>query len=185
MYHVSIEQSRGLFPGGEQAALRHLQETHGAVLRAFLIRLTSGDVHRAEEIRQETLLRAWHDPQARTADGKWNRPWLFTVARRMAIDSIRSDRVRPGEVYDESLDARAPTGSAIERLLDGQEVRSALAALPERQRTVLVEIYFRERSVAEVAEILAVPPPTLKLRTFYALEALRAELISRGFGTDH
>ena len=68
----------------------------------------------------------------------------------------------------------------FDRIADRAEIRAALLALPERLRIVIVEIYFRDRSVAEVAEILGVPPGTIKSRTFYALRALREQLTERG-----
>jgi RNA polymerase sigma-70 factor (ECF subfamily) len=66
-------------------------------------------------------------------------------------------------------------------MVDAQEVRAALAALPERLRVTLIEIYYRERSIAEVADLLDVPTGTVKSRTFYALRALREGLNTRGF----
>ncbi|MGC4783561.1 sigma factor-like helix-turn-helix DNA-binding protein [Micromonospora zamorensis] len=68
------------------------------------------------------------------------------------------------------------SGDPIERARDAAEVRAALAALPERLRITLVEIYFQERSVAEV---LHVRPGTVKSRTSYALRALREALAGR------
>ncbi|WP_106127294.1 sigma-70 family RNA polymerase sigma factor [Pseudosporangium ferrugineum] len=162
-------------------ALEHLQRVHRPVLLAYITRLTKGDVHWAEDILQETLVRAWKNPDARNAEGRWNRAWLFTVARRITIDQVRAAQVRPAEYFDERLDAHAGADDAIERMLEGKEVRAALSTLPERLRTILVEIYFQERSVAEAAEILDVPTGTVKSRTFYALRALREALAERGF----
>jgi RNA polymerase sigma-70 factor (ECF subfamily) len=165
----------------ESAALRHLHQVHRPVLLAYITRLMKGDVHRAEDILQETLVRAWRNPEARNADGKWSRAWLFTVARRITIDHVRVAQARPAEYFDERIDAHADTEDEIERLLDGQEVRAALTSLPERLRTILIEIYFQERSVLEAAELLDVPTGTVKSRTFYALRALREALLERGF----
>lgn len=162
-------------------ALRHLQQVHAPVLLSFLTRLTKGDVHRAEDIVQETLLRAWRNPEARNADGRWSRGWLFTVAKRILIDQVRAVAARPDERSDEHIDARARTDDGIDKLVDASEVRAALNSLPERLRVTLIEIYFQERSVSEVADLLAVPPGTVKSRTFYGLKALREALISRGF----
>jgi RNA polymerase sigma-70 factor (ECF subfamily) len=162
-------------------ALRLLYEAHGAVLLSYLMRLTKGDRHRAEDLLQETLMRAWRHPEARQAGGEWSRPWLFTVARRIAIDQMRAGLTRPTELGDDRLDERAQVDEGFDRIADRAEIREALLALPDRLRTVIVEIYFRDRSVTEVAEILGVPPGTIKSRTFYALRALREQLAERGF----
>ena len=57
----------------------------------------------------------------------------------------------------------------------------ALAALSPEHREVLVEIYYRGRSVAEAAETIGVPPGTVKSRTYYALRSLRLRLEERGW----
>ncbi|MGV9210262.1 sigma-70 family RNA polymerase sigma factor [Micromonospora sp. RB23] len=174
-------QAAAVTDESDEEALRHLEQVHGPVLLSFLTRLTRGDVHRAQDIVQEVLLRAWRHPGARNADGRWSRGWLLTVAKRILIDQLRAANVRPDERADEFIDAYPGTGDAFEQMIDAREVRAALNALPERLRVTLVEVYFQERSVAEVAELLAVPPGTVKSRSFYGLKALREELIARGF----
>jgi RNA polymerase sigma-70 factor, ECF subfamily len=164
--------------------VRDLYEAHGSVILNFLIGLNHGDRHRAEDMLQETLTRAWRHPEARTPTGEWSRAWLFTVARRIAIDHARAARSRPSELSDERLVDRPGPDDSIESLADRQEVRAAIAALPERLRSVLIEVYFRDRPVAEAAQVLGIPAGTVKSRTFYALQALREELIARGFPPD-
>jgi RNA polymerase sigma-70 factor (ECF subfamily) len=160
---------------------QRLYETHGAAILSYLMRLTRGDRHRAEDILQETLVRAWRHPEARSATGEWTRAWLLTVARRIAIDHIRAARSRPSELGDDRLDERVPVDDGIDRLVDRAEVRAALAELPERFRDVLIEIFYRDRSVAEAAEALGVPDGTIKSRTYYGLRALREALVERGY----
>ncbi|MGK5683607.1 sigma-70 family RNA polymerase sigma factor [Actinoplanes sp. URMC 104] len=162
-------------------ALRHLHAVHRPVLLAYVTRLTGGDGHRAEDVVQETLLRAWRHPQARNADGRWNRAWLLTVARHIVIDQVRAARTRPPEHLEDRIDAWAGGRDDVERLLDSSEVRAALTALPRRQRDVLVEIFVRERTAEEAAAILDIPAGTVRSRTFYGLRALREALLARGF----
>ncbi|MGW0435130.1 sigma-70 family RNA polymerase sigma factor [Micromonospora sp. NPDC003197] len=165
----------------EERALRLAYQQHGPVLLNYLLRLTNGNRGMAEDIVQETLVRAWSHPEARTNDGQWSRAWLFTVARRIAIDHIRAAQRRPAEVLDERIEDHRGQDDDIERLLNAQAVREAVAGLPERLRSALIEIYFQEHSAAEAAENLAVPVGTVKSRTFYALRALHKALIERGF----
>jgi RNA polymerase sigma-70 factor (ECF subfamily) len=165
----------------DEQALRDLYDAHRPVLLSYLMRLTNGDRQRAEDIVQEALVRAWRHPEARKADGGWSRAWLFTVARRIAIDHVRAIQARPPEVPDERMETFSGPSDEVDRLLDAREVRAALAALPERLRTAVVAIYFQQYSVAEAAELLGVPPGTVKSRTFYGLRALREELVARDF----
>jgi RNA polymerase sigma-70 factor (ECF subfamily) len=166
---------------GPDESLRQLYQAYGSIILNYLIRLTGGDRHKAEDIRQETFIRAWRHPEARGADGQWSRPWLFTVARRIAIDQVRAALIRPAELGDVRLEDRSQEDDGYDRLLDREEVRAALAALPERLRDVLVEVYFLDHSVAEAAEALNLAQGTIKSRTFYGLRALRGELAKRGF----
>lgn len=163
----------------EDAALRLLYEQHAAPLLAYSLRLTGGDRGRSEDIVQETLLRAWRHPEALDPDRGPVRSWLFTVARNVAVDAHRARRARPVEVGDEAL-AVVPAVDEIEQALDRWLIADALATLSPDHRAVLVETYYRGRSVADAAATLGVPSGTVKSRTFYALRALRLALEERG-----
>ncbi len=165
--------------GAQEAALRALYEEHAGPLLAYALRLTGGDRGRAEDIVQETLLRAWRHPQALEPERGPVRSWLFTVARNVAVDAHRARKARPQEVGDAAL-AVVPAVDEIEQALDTWLVADGLAALSPDHRAVLVETYYRGRSVAEAAAVLGIPPGTVKSRTFYALRALRLALEERG-----
>lgn len=163
----------------EDAAIRTLYEQHASPLLSYALRLTGGDRGRSEDIVQETLLRAWRHPEALDPARGPVRSWLFTVARNVAVDAHRARRSRPTEVGDEAL-AVVPAVDEIENALDSWLIADALAALSPDHRAVIVETYYRGRSVAEAAAVLGVPPGTVKSRTFYALRALRLALEERG-----
>ncbi len=185
---VSVDQVTAQAASGELArppandeALGVAYRTHGPVVLNYLSRMLLGNRALAEDILQETLVRAWNHPEARTADGQWSRGWLMTVARRVAIDHMRSAQGRTTEVLDERIADREVAEDEVDRLLNARTVREAVASLPERLRSALIEIYFRESSVAEAARNLSVPEGTVKSRTFYALRALHEELVKRDF----
>jgi len=163
----------------EDSALRLLYEQHAAPLLSYALRLTGGDRGRAEDIVQETLLRAWRHPEALDPERGPVRSWLFTVARNVAVDAHRARRARPPEVGEDAL-AVVPAVDEIEQALDTWLVADALATLSPDHRAVIVETYFRGRSVADAASVLGIPPGTVKSRTFYGLRALRLALEERG-----
>ena len=68
----------------------------------------------------------------------------------------------------------------IDLLLNARAVRDALASLSPEHRGVLVELYYRARSPAEIATELGIPEGTVKSRTYYALRRLRAALEGTG-----
>ncbi len=164
----------------DERLLRALFDEHASALLGYALRLTGGDRGRAEDVVQETLLRAWRHPQAVDPRRGPVRPWLFTVARRIAIDDHRARTRRPEETSDGALTVLASSEDEIEHALQAWLVADALASLSAPHREVLVETYYRGRSVGEAARVLGVPPGTVKSRTHYALAALRVALQERG-----
>ncbi|WP_190015273.1 sigma-70 family RNA polymerase sigma factor [Streptomyces lucensis] len=157
--------------------LAALQREHGGSLFALLLRLCDGDRQRAEDLVQETLVRAWQHPEALHAAGFDSvRPWLLTVARRLAIDARRARQARPPEVGDAVPEDARVTADHAERAAAALDVREAVKTLTPEHRDVLVLVYFRGASVAEAARTLGIPPGTVKSRAFYALRALRQVL---------
>jgi len=172
------ESSRRMAADEQMCAL---YKAHGAALYRFLLGMTFGDKHFAEDLLQETLLRAWTHLDQLAPDVSTLRPWLFTVARRIAIDAARARQARPREVGAVDLTVVPERDDAIEQLIAVQTVRNALRQLTPAHRQVIIEVYYRGRSVAEAADLLGIPEGTIKSRTFNALRALRAALGDRAF----
>ncbi|HEX2317802.1 MAG TPA: sigma-70 family RNA polymerase sigma factor [Streptosporangiaceae bacterium] len=161
----------------DEDLVRALYYEHAGPLLRYALHLTSGDRQRAEDIVQETLLRAWLHPDAIVS--RPARPWLFAVARNLAVDAHRARQARPHEVGEAALALTAVPDTA-DRALESWAVADALRSLRPDHRAVLLETYYRGRSVAEAASVLGVPAGTVKSRTFYALKALKLELEERG-----
>jgi RNA polymerase sigma-70 factor, ECF subfamily len=161
----------------DEDLVRALYAEHAAPLLRYALRLTSGDRQRAEDIVQETLLRAWLHPEAIAE--RPARPWLFAVARNLAVDSHRARNARPREVGEAALEL-VPVADEADRVLESWAVADALRDLRPEHRQVLVQTYYLGRSVAEAAAELGIPGGTVKSRTFYALKALKLALEERG-----
>jgi RNA polymerase sigma-70 factor (ECF subfamily) len=159
--------------------LRTLHAEHGDALFAHAIRLCDGDRQRAEDLVQETLLRAWRHPEALDPERGSARAWLFTTARHLAIDAWRRRTARVGEVITDALPEPPPVDET-ERAVEAWTIADALAKLSEPHRRVIVECFYRGRSVAEAATVIGVPPGTVKSRTHYAMRALRLVLEEMG-----
>ena len=160
--------------------MRAVYAEHGTALLAYVARLT-GDRMRAEDVVQETLVRAWRQAGKLESDDRPLRPWLFTVAARIVIDERRARRARPLEVGVDAL-AHLPANNELDRAMESWQVAEAFRALSAEHRAALVETYFLGRTVAETAAALGVPPGTVKSRVYYGLRALRLALEERGWG---
>jgi RNA polymerase sigma-70 factor (ECF subfamily) len=159
--------------------LRTLYAEHAGPLLGYVLKLTDGDRQRAEDVVQETLLRAWRHPESLDPSRGSLRPWLWTVARNIVVDAARARRARPFEVAEDAL-AAVSVDDQIDRALLSWEVAEALGTLSADHRAVLVETYYRGRTVAEAADALGIPTGTVKSRAFYALRALRLAFEERG-----
>lgn len=148
----------------DEALMRALHEEHAAALWAFTLRLTGGDRARAEDVAQETLLRAWRHPSVLDQSARSARAWLFTVARRIVIDGWSSAASRAEVTTDTPPETAAPDD--IERAVQGLLVADALAELAPRHREVISLCYYQGLSVAEAAARLGVAEGTVKSRVF-------------------
>jgi RNA polymerase sigma-70 factor (ECF subfamily) len=159
--------------------VRALCEEHGEALYAHALRLSSGDRQRAEDIVQETLVRAWKHPDLLDPERGSARAWLFTTARNLSIDAWRRRSARAPEVITDTLPETSSVDEA-DRAVEAWLIAEALDRLTPAHRQVLVECFYRGRSVADAAARLGIPPGTVKSRTYYALRALRLVLAEMG-----
>ncbi|MFF9012909.1 sigma-70 family RNA polymerase sigma factor [Streptomyces sp. NPDC014870] len=160
----------------DERTLAELQRDHGPALLGFLLGLTYGDRQRAEDLAQETLVRAWLHPEAFDGSYASIRPWLFTVARRLAIDARRSRLARPAETGDGVLACTPDPADATESAVAALDVRAAVRGLSPEHRAVLVRLYFHGLTVNEAAADLGIPAGTVKSRSHYALRQLGHQL---------
>lgn len=160
-------------------SLRALHDAYAGPLFVFALR-SLGDAQAAEEVVQDTLLRAWkhahrYDPKRGSVS-----TWLYTIARNLVIDDRRRRAVRPEtatapEDIELTEDARD-----FDRTIEAWQVAEALTRLSAEHREAILECYYRQRTIAEAAQRLDIPEGTVKSRLFYGLRALRLQLEEMG-----
>ncbi len=164
-------------PPDDDARLTALFEAHAKPVWRYVVHLT-GDRAGADDVVQETLLRAWRTPRILEQDPSTTRAWMITVARHLVIDEARSARRRHERAVAEVPDheQQDDTDALFETLL----IEEALAALSAEHRAVIVKAYYGGMSVAQTAAALDIPQGTVKSRLHYGLRALRLALQERG-----
>jgi RNA polymerase sigma-70 factor, ECF subfamily len=163
----------------DTAFLPGLYTEHAGELWRYAMRLT-GDRARAEDVVQETLLRAWQHPQL--ADGERSpRAWLFRVAHNMIIDECRSVRFRSEVSSPDGSDEFEQCGpDEVDAALDRLLIADALTHLSPEHRAVIRRSYYLGWTIAQIADDLQIAEGTVKSRLHYALHALRHTLEEMG-----
>ena len=173
MYAIS-DTSLAARPGDADAAIRQLYTTHAPALRRYVTRFCP-DPTSADDIVQETFIRAWrHLPQL-SQDDRPIRPWLFRVARNLLTDADRAAKARPVSAQPQP-DEEIRDDTRLDQVLDRQLVTDAMQHLSPAHRLVLVETFYRGGTAATVAHRLGIPHGTARSRVHYALRALREQL---------
>jgi RNA polymerase sigma-70 factor (ECF subfamily) len=144
------------------------------------MRLT-GDRARAEDVVQETLLRAWQHPHVFDDSERSPRAWLFRVARNMIIDERRSVRFRSEVGSPDGSDEFEQCGpDEVDAALDRLLIADALTHLSPDHRAVIRRSAYLGWTIAQIADDLQIPEGTVKSRLHYALHALRLTLQEMG-----
>lgn len=151
---------------------------HGPALLAYAVRLTGGDRHLAEDVVQETWLRAWKNADNMTEDRGSIRAWLRRIAHNVAVDQHRSRRARPTEVNipDQALHNAALIADSVDKVNTCIDIGGALGDLSPAHRDTLVEIYYADQTTTSAAATLGIPVGTVKSRIHNALNNLRGTL---------
>jgi RNA polymerase sigma-70 factor (ECF subfamily) len=161
---------------GSKPAMQALFARHRTYVYRWLLRFVSNETL-AEDLLSEVFLDVWRQAgrfQCRSSVSTW----LMSIARHKALSARRR---RTDVELDEKIQATVADPAndpevALQEKDRGELVRRALMRLSIEHRAVIDLVYYHEKSVDEVAQILDVPPATVKTRVFYARKKL-AELV--------
>ncbi|SOD74992.1 RNA polymerase sigma-70 factor [Jatrophihabitans sp. GAS493] len=160
-------------PFNIEGRIRDLFDQHRQPLLDYTTRLTRGDAAWAEDVVQDTFIRAWRHLDRLTPELGSVRGWLMRVAHNRVMDGYRAARTRPVTIdFDESHGS--PVEDSSEDVLRKSVVTNMLDQLPALHREAIVATILSDRTMAQAADLLGVPEGTIKSRVFYALRMLRS-----------
>jgi RNA polymerase sigma-70 factor, ECF subfamily len=165
--------------GHDDSVITALYQSYRAPLMSFVLRLTGGDRPHAEDIVQETMVRAWREAGRLDLSGPSLMPWLTAVARRIVIDEHRRRSARPAESGAGAYPELTVDDSAADTVLR-VAVADAMGQLTSSHRQVLYATILRDQTASQAAATLGIPVGTVKSRMHYALRVLEVVLAERG-----
>jgi RNA polymerase sigma-70 factor, ECF subfamily len=184
MQATSDEVLIGRIANGDRLAMQVLYARHHVRVFRFVVRLVR-DESTAEDLISEVFLDVWR--QAGRFEGRSAvSTWVLAIARFKALSALRR---RPDEELDEETgaieDPSDDPGVSLEKKDKSVLIRKCLAGLSAEHREIIDLVYYHEKSVEEVAQIVGIPENTVKTRMFYArkklAELLKAAGIERGW----
>ena len=164
---------------GDEAAFASLVDRFGKPVLNFVFRMT-GDAAEAEDVAQDSFVRAWRHLADFDAGRSAFSTWLFQIARNAALDRLRARRRRPVEPLDAAMvDAASPApgpDAVAGRNELGAAIAAAVAELPEEQRTAFVLAEYHGQSMREIAAVMESSEKAVENRLYRARQFLREKL---------
>jgi len=185
MQSTSDEVLIGRIANGDRLAMQVLYARYHVRVFRFVARLVRNETT-AEDLISEVFLDVWR--QAGRFEGRSTvSTWMLAIARFKAISALRrrSDEELDEETAGAIEDSSDDPATALEKKDKSAMIRKCLMGLSAEHREVIDLVYYHEKSVEEVAEIVGIPVNTVKTRMFYArkrlAELLKSEGVERGW----
>jgi RNA polymerase sigma-70 factor (ECF subfamily) len=184
---VSDEELMARVTERDSVAFERLYDRFAPVVLGLIVRIVQ-DRAEGEEVLQETFWRVWNQAATFDPDKGLFRGWLFSIARRQALDLLRRRSIRPEAARDQAEERRfelaaAPgvdVSEAAESAIDAERLRGALARLSDEQYQVLELAYYRGMTRQEIARATGLPLGTVHTRARLGLLNLRSALGRKG-----
>jgi RNA polymerase sigma-70 factor, ECF subfamily len=166
---------------GDQLAMRTLYARHR--IRVFrFIRQVVKHPTLAEDLVSDVFLDVWRHA-GRFENRSLVGTWLLSIARHKALSALRKkheEELEPG-MAESMIDTADDPEAAIARKDRGAALRACITQLSADHREIITLVYYHERSVEEVAEIIGIPRNTVKTRMFYARKRLADLMEQKGY----
>ena len=164
------------FRAGDPDAIRAVYRRFAGPVQAVARSVVGADNTLCADVVQQTFVKAWRSA-ASFDENRELAPWLYSIARRTAIDAVRAER-RPTRGGHEPETDVAVVDRSFEQTWEAFEVRAALERLPDDEREVMRLSHFVGLTHPEIAERLGIPVGTVKSRSARAHKRLAADLAS-------
>ena len=167
---------------GDKHAMRTLYARHHLRVYRFIVRLTN-DAFLAEDLVSEVFFGAWRQAGGFKSESQVS-TWLLAIARNKTLSAL--SRRRDQQLDDDMANSIPDPADNVETMIEGQDrsaiIRKCLSQLSSDHREVIDLVYYHEKTVEEVAEIIQVPKNTVKTRMFYARQSMEKLLTASGYG---
>ncbi len=163
-----------LLQSGDRRALEYLYDNYSAALFGVLKRIVR-EHHAAEDLLQDCFTKVWLSRASYDRTKGTLFTWMLTIARRLAIDRIRSGDFR-SQALNQSIEDFVDTdvlGSTQSFVPETSDMQALVATLPVDQKQIIDLMYFQGFSQTEIAEEFNIPLGTVKSRSRLALNSLR------------
>jgi RNA polymerase sigma-70 factor (ECF subfamily) len=179
-WETSDEVLVGLIAKGDRDAMQVLYSRHSARVFRFLLRFVDSEAT-AEDLVSEVFIEAWRHAGKFEARSQ-ALTWLLAIARHKALSARRrrTTDVLDGDVLEFIEDTADDPEAAAQKSERSALLRDCLKQLSPAHREIIDLVYYHERTIDDVAEIIGVPQNTVKTRMFYARKRLAELMAARG-----
>ena len=186
----SDEELMADFVAGDEEAFSQLVERHLKTVYSFVVRFV-GNEHEAQDITQETFLKAWRAARTYRTEASKFKTWVLRIARNSAVDYLRKKKHIPFSQFDTAegenvLIETTPDPAALPEELfakaqDAQRLGAAVQQLAPDAREILLLHYTNGLTFLEIGELLGQPQNTVKSRHHRAILNLRKALQNESY----
>jgi RNA polymerase sigma-70 factor (ECF subfamily) len=180
MQTASDEVLIGRIANSDRLAMQVLFARHHVRVYRFILRLVRNEAT-AEDLVSEVFLDVWR--QAGKFEGRSAAStWMLSIARFKALSALRrkSEQELDDAMAETIVDDADDPQASLQKKDTGGVLRKAIGALSAEHREVIDLVYYHEKSVEEVAQIVGIPEATVKTRMFYARKRLGELLKQQG-----